>query len=575
LVHAPRAGVSFELSELKARRGWFTVHTPTALPDGIVAPDAAVFYFSVHGGGGLAGSVRLSINLADKLIDKTLARHELRLMYWDGLAWQALPGVYAPQSDTLDIEVPADLLRATLFALALPDAADESAAAWIIPQDRWIVGEALSLQLNDPDQNTDPGRKDRLEDAVQVTETQTGKTFSATLTETAPDSGLFALVWPDAQKVQGTLTLRYEDPNAAEDHCQVELEVLQRAPFVVDSAAEADGARDFLFSNLPETFTGTPHVQPRETIYIRAGVYTGRWRIDVPDVRLQADPGALLKGSLVLAAAGISVDGLAVKVERGSAIEVSGDGVALAHINAFSRNGRAIDVTGNHFSLQASSLEGATTSLRLGGNNAKISGNAIIGAPQLLGDALAVEDNWWGNAYGPWEDTQESPKEGVFPWLLSPPVDSLESIHVEGATWHHPGIWEVLGQLGNALLVQNFSDAWGLIKQLFGQGSSLITVAPGWSLHVNATGAGRLIVQRQTPIQQADTLQKVGIWLERQPQRLRLQFTGRRVPLVQWQSETGWVTLKARRTSKGQWQFALPRLSPSSPMPLWLRLSEG
>lgn len=574
LIHAPRAGVSFELSDLNATPGWLIVHTPTAVDAAIPPLDGALFYFWTHTGGQLSGTLNLSINLSDRQIDETLVRHELRLMRWDGQAWQALPGVYTPQSDTLNTEVAVDLLGASLFALALPAAADDSASTWIAPQDRWIVGEALLLQLSDPDRNQDAAQKDRLEDAVQVTEVETGKSFAVSLNETAPNSGLFALEWPNALDMQGMLTLHYQDPNVANDHCQVSLQVLQRQPFVVDATPQAKD-NDFVFSNLPEAFSGTPSVHAGETIYIKPGDYAGRWQIDVPGVQVQAEPGAVLKGQLVLAAEGIGVSGLTVDAQRGTAIEVSGAGVSLTHVTAISHKGQALEVTGDRFSLQAGKLEGTTASLRLSGNGAKISDNAIIGAPQLLGDALSVERNWWGNAYGPWKNAQEDPQEGVFPWLLSPPVDAFESVHVEGTTWYHPGVWQVLGALGNALLTQHYADAWELIKQLFGQGGNHITVAPGWSLRVNATGHGRLIVQRQAD----GATQQVALWVgassKQPPLPLRLVFVGPHKPSAQWRSPTGWVALKATRAAKGQWQIVLPRLLPNAPAPLWLQLSEG
>ncbi|WP_456414831.1 NosD domain-containing protein [Oceanithermus profundus] len=67
-----------------------------------------------------------------------------------------------------------------------------------------------------------------------------------------------------------------------------------------------------------------PPLQPGDTLRLAPGVHAGPWTIDVPGVRLVAEPGAVLDGggagsALVLAAEGIAVEGLEVRrVGRGS-----------------------------------------------------------------------------------------------------------------------------------------------------------------------------------------------------------------------------------------------------------------
>lgn len=578
LRHAPQAGISFNLTGLEATNGWLSVSVPKNRPDNAPPLGEELNMLEIFAGGQIEGNIELIVPYDPETLPERAPESELRLFLWDGTAWQELNSTVDVQRHTLSSRISARALQEVTLALAWPQRRALTRAAWVLSQSTWIVGEPLNVRLSDPDKDLDPTRLDRLAGAIQVLDDQGAVVLTLDAIETEPASGIFEPQWTQAILSDSVYRLRYVDPEAAEDRCETTLHVIARRPFVVDPSLprSEDENYDFRFKTFAALFSGQPSVQAGETIHLLPGRYAGDWQIDVPGVRVVAEPGAVLQGSLTLSADGITLTGFDVHSDAEVAVDVQGDHVTLQNMTIVGKH-TALRVKGRSFSLQNTRVEGQT-GIELQGDNANIIRNAIIGAPALIsGSALSVERNWWGSVNGPKENVQGVTQENIFPWLLTPPVGSLDSTHVEGATWEQHSVLEILGEMGQALLALDFPNLWLKLYQLFGQGGSNFAVSPSWSLHVNPSRSGRFIFSRdahELPTWMPKNTQRFGLWLDPAPNTtLTLFHQGVVKPQIWLKQENLWVELRAVPAGQDRWRVRLPRLSGKTLLPLWVAVA--
>lgn len=579
LLHAPQAGVSVQLADVQASGGWLTMFQAVERPDNAPPLGAELARFSLSAGGQLQGTIKLIVPYDPQTLAPEIPVADLRLFAWDGMRWQELPGVLDLDGHSVAAELSVSAPQEATVILAWPQQRALSSAAWVVSRPAWIVGESLNARLNDPDKDLNPQRVDRLVGVIEAV-AQDGRRWTLDALETAPSSGEFLPQWPSTLPQPGqALTLSYQDPEAQQDTCAVELSLIERQPFVLDPAADdaEDSNYDFRFKTLGAALTREPSLKPGETLHLLAGEYLGDWTLSTPRLIVTAEPGARLHGTLALAADEIIVRGLEVDSGRAPAIRVQGDRIALEDVKVLAAGSTALQVSGQGFSMKNSRVESAELAVEILGEHSTIVSNTIIGTPALVTHrTLAATHNWWGRPGGPGEDAQGVRQEDIFPWLLAPPADLLEAAHVKGAAWHHPSVWQILSDVGQAVLALDLANAWNGIQKLFGQEGSVFPLSPGWSLHVHAAGSGRLIVSDGAlalPSWMPSQVQVYGVWLEPGQTSVQLSFDGPQRPRAWLAQGDQWLELATQRSGKAGWLARLARLAPQDPMPLWLAVT--
>ena len=579
LVHAPQAGVSVQLVDVQASGGWLTAFQAMERPDNAPSLGVELARFSLSAGGQIQGTIKLIVPYDPGSLAPEIPVADLRLFAWDGMRWQELPGVLDLDGHSVAAELSVSAPQEATVILAWPQQRSLSHAAWILTKPSWIIGESLSARLNDPDKDLNPQRVDRLVGVIEAV-AQDGRRWTLDALETAPSSGEFLPQWTETLPQPGqALTLRYQDPEAQQDTCAVEISLIERQPFVLDPAADdaEDSNYDFRYKTLDAALAREPSLKPGETLHLLAGEYLGDWTLSTPRVVVTAEPGARLHGTLTLAADEITVRGLEVDSGRATAIRVEGDRIALEDVKVLAAGSTALQVSGHGFMLRNSRVESAGLAVEILGEHSTIVSNTIIGTPALVThEALAATGNWWGRPGGPGEDAQGVSQEDIFPWLLAPPADLLEAAHVKGAAWHHPSVWQILSDVGQAVLALDLANAWNGIQKLFGQEGSVFPLSPGWSLHVHAAGSGRLIVSDGAlalPSWMPSHAQVHGVWLEPGQASVQLSFDGPQRPRAWLAQGDQWLELATQRSGKAGWLARLARLAPQDPMPLWFAVT--
>ena len=583
LRHAPRAKVAFGFSKLEAQNGWLSVMASKAYPKGAPTLGQAYQLFDTFTGGRVSGQVRLVVPYNVDALSPQTPLDDLGLFLWDGTQWSTLPSTLDTKNHALNAWVDVDKLDRATVALAWPQRRKLTSSAWLLSHAQWIVGEPFEARLRDPDKNAHLEQPDRLLGAVELLDSAGTTLLSLDAQEDAAASGEFLVRWPaniaDTLSQHDSLRLRYTDPEAPQDVREAAFSVVARAPFVLDPNApdSEDTDRDFRFKTWEALFQGSPRPQAGETVTLLPGDYSGAWFIDTPGVRIEAQPGATLHGSLTLKADHIALSGLELESPEAVALNVKGNAISLEGVSVRAQY-RAITVEGRAFVMENSRLVSQGAALTLNGTQTKITRNAIIGTPALVVGRVhsALEHNWWGSPNGPGEDVQVA-QEDVFPWLLTPPVGSFEAADVEGTRWKRGhGFWDD-GFEPERLSKLDFRDPQHALQQFFGQREVDLPVAEGWSVRVHTQRAGRAIVERKegrSRVSFPPYTTTLGVWLE--PTRgttLTLNYGGARPPQAWIARGTSWVKLYLEALGQQRWRARLPRPLSGSSLPLWLALS--
>lgn len=587
-VHVSRAGVLIDFANVNFNKGWLTVFTPLERPDNAPPLGEEFQYFTVSSGGRLEGTVKLTVPYDADNLSEEVPVSDLRLFLWDGVAWEELPGEVDMQEHTLTGEVDANRLERATLMMAWAQQRSLTKAAWVLTQPTWIMGEALTVRLSDPDKNLNEDRQDRLVGAIEIMDPEGHSMIVLDAFETENASGVFEVQMPqdafDWLTEDKLYQLLYVDPEAPQDRRVTEIKVMPRASFVInaDAGELEDTDYDFEYRTLEGALNGTPALKPNETLYLTSGRHEGDWTIDVPGVLLAGELGTQLNGTLELAADDILVKGLTIETDNNLAVRVTGSNVEFEGVSIIGQGEVALSIEAPGFVMSHSRVEAANVGINAYYDSQFIS-NTMTGTPAIINHSngvLKVERNWWGSPDGPGEDVQGLTQEDIFPWLLTPPVSSFkeEAARVKGTNWQHPTAAELLSDMGRALLELNFSRLWTDFLQLFGQGGgSLFVLSPDWSLHVGASNpSGDMIIQRdgQAPEWMSGKAERFGLWLTpKRNTKLQLVYNGDYVPTA-WMLDNGeWVRLKPTLKGQGAWFVELPRLTADSPLPLWLAVS--